>query len=93
MASLVAHPSGVLVLSNNNSIKREKMTLRYSVDQGKTWSSGRLLDSRPSAYSCMAVMPDGSIGILYEVGDKNSVETLTFAKVSMEWIKAGDPGK
>ncbi|MFO0943823.1 MAG: sialidase family protein [Pirellulales bacterium] len=88
MASLIAHPSGVLVLSNNNSIKREKMTLRYSSDQGKTWSPGRLLDSRPSAYSCMAVMPDGSIGILYEVGDKSNVETLTFARVSMDWIMA-----
>ncbi len=88
MASLIAHPSGTLVLSNNNSTKREKMTLRYSNDQGKSWSQGRLLDSRPSAYSCMAIMPDGSIGILYEVGDKSNVETLTFAKVSMDWIKS-----
>lgn len=93
MASLIAHPSGTLVLSNNNSTKREKMTLRYSNDQGKSWSQGKLLDSRPSAYSCMAIMPDSSIGILYEVGDKSNVETLTFAKVSMDWIKSDESPK
>lgn len=87
MASLIAHPSGLLILSNNNSNKREKMTIRFSEDRGQTWSSGRMLDSRPSAYSCMANLADGSIGILYEVGEKNSVETLTFARLTLDWLK------
>lgn len=87
MAGLVAHPSGVLLLSNNNSTKRERMTIRTSRDQGKSWCQGRLLDSRPSAYSCLTVLPSGEIGILYEVGDADSVETLTFARFSLEWIE------
>lgn len=86
MAGLVAHPSGLLLLSNNNSTKREKMTIRWSSDHGMTWSDGRLLDNRPSAYSCMAILPDGQVGILYEVGDKDSVETLTYASFSLEWL-------
>jgi sialidase-1 len=86
MAGLAAHPSGVLLLSSNNSTEREKMTIRTSRDQGNSWSSGRLLDARPSAYSCLAVLPDGDVGILYEVGESDSVETLTFARFSLEWL-------
>ena len=93
MASLIKHPSGVLLLSNNNSKKREKMTIRFSNDSGKSWSPGRLLDSRPSAYSCMAILPDGQIGILYEVGQKSSVETLTFARFSLDWVQGVDEKK
>lgn len=85
MAGLTMHPTGTLILSNNNSTKREKMTIRTSQDQGKTWSHGRLLDNRLTAYSCLAVLPDGDIGILYEVGDKDSVETLTFARFPLDW--------
>jgi sialidase-1 len=91
MAGLVAHPSGVLLLSNNNSTKREKMTIRWSEDQGATWSDGRLLDDRLSAYSCLAVLRDGQVGILYEAGDQDSVETLTFAKFSIDWLMQSDP--
>lgn len=86
MAGLTRHPSGVLLLSNNNSNRRERMTIRYSKDEGQTWSNGRLLDPRPSAYSCIATMANGDIGILYECGDNRSTETLTFATFPLEWV-------
>jgi len=86
MAGLLRHPSGVLLLSNNNSQRRERMTIRYSRDDGGTWSDGRLLDARMSAYSCLANLPNGEIGILYECGDRDSVETLTFARFPLEWV-------
>ena len=86
MAGLTRHPSGLLLLSNNNSNRRERMTIRYSRDEGQTWSAGRLLDPRPSAYSCLATLANGEIGILYECGDGHSVETLTFARFPLEWI-------
>ncbi len=85
MAGLTIHPSGTLLLSHNDSKRRERLTIRTSQDQGKTWSHGRLLDGRLTAYSCLAVLPDGDIGILYEVGDKDSVETLTFARFPLDW--------
>lgn len=86
MAGLTAHPSGAVLLSHNDSPKREKMTIRVSQDQGRSWSKGRLLDDRPSGYSCLTVLPDGDIGILYEVGDRNDVETLTFARFPLDWV-------
>jgi sialidase-1 len=86
MAGLLRHPSGWLILSNNNSNRRERMTVRSSRDDGRTWSEGRLLDPRPSAYSCLAALPNGEIGILYECGEHHSVETLTFARFPLEWV-------
>ena len=63
------------------------MTIRTSRDGGRSWSAGRLLDPRPSAYSCLSVLKDGRLGILYETGDKHAVETLTFARFPLDWVE------
>ncbi len=91
MAGLTRHPSGVVLLSNNNSNRRERMTIRYSRDEGQTWSKGRLLDPRPAAYSCLATLANGEVGIFYECGDSGSVETLTFARFPLEWVTEEKP--
>lgn len=88
MASLVSHPEGMLVFSNpNSSQRRVALTVRTSRDGGRSWSAGRLLDPRPSAYSSLAVLPDGSLGVLYECGDKGGYETLTFAHFPRSWLR------
>jgi sialidase-1 len=88
MASLVRYPDGPLIFSNpNSSSQRERLTIRTSTDDGRTWSDGRLLDPRPCAYSCLTVLKDGSVGVLYECGDKHYVETLTFARFPLEWVQ------
>jgi sialidase-1 len=82
MASLVRHPNGTLLFSNPNSTKqRVAMTIRTSADGGRTWSDGQLLDPRGSMYSCMTILNDGQIGILYEVEG-----TLTFARFPLSWV-------
>lgn len=87
MASLVSHPKGPLLFSNPNSAKqRVALTLRTSTDGGNTWSNGRLLDPRPCAYSCLTVLQDGSIGVLYECGDESNIETLSFARFPLTWV-------
>lgn len=84
MASLIAHPDGRLLFSHPDSSKqRVAMTVHTSRDGGRTWTDGRLIDKRPSAYSCMTVLRDGSVGLLYETGDKNAAETLTFARIRL----------
>ncbi|AWI09525.1 exo-alpha-sialidase [Ereboglobus luteus] len=88
-ASLIAHPSGSLLFSNPNSpTLRVAMTVRTSIDGGKTWNAGQLIDPRPSSYSCMAVLKDGSVGILYETGETYPAEMLAFARFPLEWIMA-----
>ncbi len=62
--------------------KRERLTLRLSPDLGETWPRELLLDSGPSAYSSLSLLVDGSIGCLYERGEKNAYETVSFVRVT-----------
>jgi predicted GH43/DUF377 family glycosyl hydrolase len=77
---------GVLFFSNPASQRRERLTIRASFDDGQTWTHSRLLDPRPSAYSCLAALPDGSVGILYEAGARNPYETIVFARFDPGWV-------
>ncbi|MFO0863086.1 MAG: sialidase family protein [Gemmataceae bacterium] len=86
MASLIRHPKGLLILSSPGSARERKaLTVRSSGDGGKTWCAGRVLDPRPCAYSCLTVLDDGTLGVLYECGEKHAYETLTFARFSLAW--------
>jgi sialidase-1 len=82
---------GILLFSNPASNRRERLTLRASFDDGQTWPASRLLDPRPSAYSCLAMLPDGSIGILYEAGERSPYENLVFATMPLDWITENRP--
>jgi hypothetical protein len=87
MGSLVRHPAGPLVLSSPGSPRERKaLTIRTSSDAGKTWGDGRVLDPRPCGYSCLSVLADGRVGVLYECGDRGSYETLTFASFPLAWV-------
>jgi sialidase-1 len=88
MASLVTHPqSGALLFANPaTKNQRARMTVSLSRDGGRTWPVSRLLDARPCAYSCLTVLPDGAIGLLYETGDSSSYETLTYVRFPFEWL-------
>ena len=66
-ASLLRHPDGVLLFANPASSKaRVTLTVRESRDDGRTWSAGRVIDPRGSMYSCMSVMRDGRVAMIYE---------------------------
>src|SRR5262245_49831864 len=75
-----------LLFANPASTKREKMTVRLSEDDGKTWPVARQLFDGPSAYSCLTTLPDGTIGCLYERGEKSPYETIAFARFSLAWL-------
>jgi hypothetical protein len=78
-----------LLFSNPGSTERQRMTIRLSYDEGDTWPVERVLHEGPTAYSCMAVLPDGSIGILYECGEDTPYRTITFAKFTLAWLTGG----
>jgi sialidase-1 len=83
MASLIRHPTGPLLFANPNSpTKRVALTVRTSQDEGRTWSDGKLLDPRGCMYSCLTVLNDGRVGILYEVD-----QGLTFARFPLSWLQ------
>lgn len=57
----------ILFSNPGNTSSRVDGTLRISYDEGKTWAYSKLYQSGDSDYSCIAILPDGKIGILYEV--------------------------
>lgn len=81
-----ANQRSVLLFTNPASAQRERLTVRASFDEGRTWPVSRLLDPRPSAYSCLAVLPDQTVGLLYETGNASPYESLVFARFPLEWL-------
>ena len=80
-----------LLFSNPASAtNRVKMTVRLSYDEGKTWPVSKMIHDGPSAYSCLTVLADGSIGLLYERGEKKLNEKITFARFSLQWLTEGN---
>lgn len=80
------HARDRLLFANPASTKREKMTVKLSYDEGKTWAVARELYAGPSAYSALAVLPDLSAACLYERGQKRPYEQITYARFSLEWL-------
>ena len=64
--------------------RRSHMTIRASLDNCRSWTGGKLIHEGPAAYSCLTVMPDGKIGLLYEAGEKDPYETLVFISIDPE---------
>jgi sialidase-1 len=75
-----------LLFVNPASTKRERLTVRLSYDEGKTWPAAKVLYAGPSAYSALAVLPGGTVGCLYERGRKSPYERITFARFGLGWL-------
>jgi sialidase-1 len=65
------------------------MTVRISYDEGKTRANSKLVHEGPAGYSCLTVLPDKRIGLLYERGEKSFRETVSFATFSLAWLTDG----
>jgi len=78
----------LLLFSNAaNAERRIRMTVRLSEDDGRTWGRSLLLHEGPSAYSCLARLPDGRVGCLYEAGDGSPYEGIAFARFSLDQVR------
>jgi sialidase-1 len=68
---------------------RVNMTVRLSFDDGGSWPVARSVYSGPSAYCCLAALPDGTIGLLYECGDEGPYERISFVNFNLSWLSGG----
>ena len=73
----------VLAFSNPASQKkRENMTVKWSYDQGKTWSNSKLIYSGPAAYSNLIELSPEKLGLLFEAGIKSPYEGIAWAELA-----------
>ena len=73
----------LLAFSNAASKERENLTLRLSVDGGRSWQEGFTVNSGASAYSDIIWIDDNTIGCLYEAGECQPYEEIRFASVDI----------
>jgi sialidase-1 len=78
-ASLIRYGKNRLLFSNPADEKRVRMTVKMSRDEGRTWRVARVVYEGPSAYSSLAELKGGRVGLLYERGEKRPYERITFA--------------
>lgn len=90
-ASFIKHSNDTfrrppLLFSNPASTnRRQAMTVRVSTDDGQTWPVARVIEPGPAAYSCLTVLPDRSIGCLYEVGRSDKI---VMARFTLPWLES-----
>ena len=81
-----------LLFSNPaNEETREKGTVRLSEDGGETWAFSRVIEEAHYGYSCLTVLANGEIGVLYErvydYSDWNKLDVI-FGAFTLDWLKA-----
>ena len=85
--SLIRYSQGeknLLLLTNiNNKKERKEIVLRYSTDEGKSWSNPKIIYNGEAAYSSMTVMENGSLGLFFEMDNytKNVFTSISIKDV------------
>ncbi|TWU30713.1 sialidase family protein [Novipirellula artificiosorum] len=106
MAGMVSHPGvdnlkGPLLLFSNVQTterahsSRRNLTIHLSRDGGAIWPVSRVLEPGPSAYSDLAVLPDGQVLCCFEDGSGEPVQKrkrdwaytrITVARFNLQWL-------
>ncbi len=70
---------------------RVKGTIRLSEDGGKTWPFSKVIEEGYYGYSCLTVLKNGEIGVLYELvydySDWNKMD-IRFGTFTLDWLKS-----
>lgn len=91
-----AAPAGGYLLFSNPGApkKREKMTVRVSEDNGKTWPRALEINKSGAAYSCLVRIDETTVGCFYENGWRDApYDRITFETFELANIKAAPAGK
>ena len=79
----------ILFSAPANPAAREAMTVRSSFDESKrweTWQQGKVISWGPAAYSDMAEIADGLVGLAYEAGGFAPYESIRFARFNEAYL-------
>lgn len=76
----------VLLFSNAGSTsQRANGVVRMSFDDGETWPVSRVFQPGGMAYSTLATLPNGNIGLLYE--PEGGSGGIRFAQFNVAWLQ------
>ncbi len=97
MASITSYPPkpGTQIFSSPHSVAvdkdgkeipagrgaRKNLSIKLSHDDGTSWPTSKTLEAGPSAYSDLAVLPDGNVLCLYEADEK-----IVCARFNLTWV-------
>jgi sialidase-1 len=73
----------VLFCGPGENRSRRNFRLHVSYDECESWVNSPVIYSGHTAYSGMAVLPDGQIGVLYE---KDGYRRLSFVSFPIDWV-------
>lgn len=76
--------SSTAVLSNAAGSSRTDLTVRVSRDDGASWPHEALLAAGTAGYSTTAVLNNGTVGDLYEIGDTGGIVYTGF---TLGWVE------
>jgi sialidase-1 len=79
-ASMIRVGKAVL-FANPAATTRTNLTVRISRDGAHTWNVLKVVWPGPSAYSSLAALRRGAVGLLYEQGDRSPYERIVFTRV------------
>ena len=77
----------LVAFSNPASAKaRERLTVRFSRDDGASWPESLVVHGKGAAYSCLVALPAGEVGCLFEA---DGYRRIAFARIA-RGAAAGD---
>ena len=86
LAESIAKAPGIAGAGVLLTLADTRVTVRLSRDEGRSWPTGRVIEPGFFAYSSLTVLPDRSIGLLYEAND---YEKIVFARFDPAWLSDG----
>jgi sialidase-1 len=66
---------------------RQHLVVRVSYDEGQTWTNERTLYGGLAAYSDLAALKDGTVGVLWERGVSALSQFITFTRFNREFLE------
>lgn len=73
----------------NDAANRENVSVFVSYDEGKTWPVKKSICHTGSAYSSLAILPDGTIGAYVEENYGTEDYSMYFTNFSLDWLSNG----
>ena len=80
----------VLFSNPASAARRERLTVRLSYDECRTWNAGKVLYEDHAAYSDLCVAPDLSICCLFDHGQGTGYDGLALARFDLAWLTDGE---